>query len=190
MAILYGIKKVVLTELEETTGLPPESGGIVKTIKTGEQAKLTPVIAEGEEAILRNATNILAVVREDDLLYGFDITFKDNIFDEDVAGLVAGYKVGKENSKTKLSTPMMSEGNIAKPFKMDIYIPNYEGDAIVNYCKITFNKCYGTFPEMTIGKEFFAPEFNIKARENTKAKLPTKSMDFVDALPADNVSPA
>ena len=55
--------------------------------------------------------------------------------------------------------------------------------SIVNYCKITLNKCYGNFPEMSIGKEFYAPEFEVKARENTKAKLPIKEINFVDKLP-------
>ena len=77
MAILYGIKKVVITELDESTGLAPTTKGLVKTIDTAEEAKLTPVLSEGSEEILRSATNILAVVREDDLLYGYDITFKD-----------------------------------------------------------------------------------------------------------------
>ena len=36
---------------------------------------------------------------------------------------------------------------------------------------------------MSIGKEFYAPEFEVKARENTKAKLPIKEITFVDALP-------
>ena len=184
MAILYGIKKVVITELDESTGLAPTTKGLVKTIDTAEEAKLTPVLSEGSEEILRSATNILAVVREDDLLYGYDITFKDNSFDEELAGLIAGYKVTKDELKTKkIETPLMTEGNIAKPFKMDVYVANYSGDSIVNYCKITLNKCYGKFPEMNIGKEFYAPEFEVKARENTKAKLPIKEITFVDALP-------
>ena len=184
MAILYGIKKVVITELDEATGLAPVSDGLVKTIATAEEAKLSPVLSEGSEEILRSATNILAVVREDDLIYGYDITFKDNAFDEELAGLIAGYKVTKDELKTKkIETPLMTEGNIAKPFKMDVYVANYSGDSIVNYCKITLNKCYGKFPEMNIGKEFYAPEFEVKARENTKAKLPIKEITFVDALP-------
>lgn len=186
MAILYGIKKVVITELDESTGLAPTTKGLVKTIDTAEEAKLTPVLSEGSEEILRSVTNILAVVREDDLLYGYDITFKDNSFDEELAGLIAGYKVTKTTEGTetvKIATPMMSEGNISKPFKMDLYVANYSGDSIVNYCKITLNKCYGKFPEMSIGKEFYAPEFEVKARENTKAKLPIKEINFVNELP-------
>lgn len=187
MAILYNIKKVVLTELDPATG-KAKTSGVVSHIKTAQKAELEPVLSEGEEDILRSDTNILAVVRTDDLIYGYDVKLTDNQFDDTVAGLVAGYKVTSVTSPTKtqkLSTPMMSEGNIAKPFKLEIYVANYSGDSIVNYAKVTLNKCTGKFPTMTVGDGFFAPEFEIKARENTKANLPIKEIEFVDALPED-----
>ena len=190
MAILYNIKKVVLTELDPSTG-KAKTSGVVSHIKTAQKAELEPVLSEGEEDILRSDTNILAVVRTDDLIYGYDVKLTDNQFDDTVAGLVAGYKVTSVTSPTKtqkLATPMMSEGNIAKPFKLEIYVANYSGDAIVNYAKVTLNKCTGKFPTMTVGDGFFAPEFEIKARENTKANLPIKEIEFVDELPADPVA--
>lgn len=186
MAILYNIKKVVLTELDPSTG-KAKTSGVVSHIKTAQKAELEPVLSEGEEDILRNDTSILAVVRTDDLIYGYNVKLTDNQFDDTVAGLVAGYKVTTQTQpKTKkLATPMMSEGNIAKPFKLEIYVANYSGDSIVNYAKVTLNKCTGKFPTMTVGDGFFAPEFEIKARENTKANLPIKEIEFVDELPAD-----
>lgn len=186
MAILYNIKKAVITELDPTTGAA-KTGGVVAHIKTAQKAELEPVLSEGEEDILRNDVSILAVVRTDDLIYGYDIKLTDNQFDDTMAGLVAGYKVedGTTTGTKKLSTPMMSEGNVAKPFKLDLYVANYSGDSIVNYAKVTLNKCTGKFPTMTVGDGFFAPEFEIKARENTKAKLPIKEITFVDVLPED-----
>lgn len=186
MEILYNIERVDLTELDSETGKPPGSGGITTTIKTAKEAKLSAVASEGSEEILRTAEKILAVVREDDLLYGYDLTFTDNTFDIKTAQLVAGYKksTGSGAGDNDLETPMMSEGNLAKDFKMDIYVANYEGDSIKNYCKITLNKCKGKFPDMTVGSEFYAPEFNVKARENTKASLPIKSIAWVDELPS------
>lgn len=179
---LYGIKKVVITELDASTGAAASSGKTFK-IKTAKKAELEPVISEGEESILRNDTHILATVRTDDLLYGYDLTFTDNSFDVDMAGLIAGYKVTGSDSTLKVSTPMLSEGKIAKPFKMEIYVANYNGDSIDNYVKVTLNKCEGTFMNMSLGDEFYAPEFKVKARENTKASLPIKQIEVVDTLP-------
>lgn len=181
--ILYGIKKAVLTELDATTGLAKE-GGIVASIKTAEEASLSPVLSEGAEEILRNDTNILAVVRTDDLLYGYDFTFKDNQFDLDSAQLLGGLVV-EEGDHVVVKTPMLSEGSVLRPFKMELYVANYEMDAIVGYVKITLNKCFGKFPEIAIGKEFFAPEFEVKARENSAANLPILSIEEVDELPRD-----
>lgn len=179
--VLYGIKKAVLTELDATTGLAKE-GGIVASIKTAEEASLSPVFSEGAEEILRNDTNILAIVRTDDLLYGYDFTFKDNQFDLNSAQLLGGYVVEDDNV---VKTPMLAEGSVPRAFRMELYVANYEMDAIVGYVKITLNKCFGKFPEMTIGKEFFAPEFEVKARENSVANLPILSMEQVEELPAD-----
>ena len=181
--ILYGIKKAVLTELDAVTGLVKESG-VKATIKTAEEASLSPVLSEGAEEILRNDTNILAVVRTDDLLYGYDFTFKDNQFDLNSAQLLGGLVV-EEGDNVVVKTPMLSEGSVLRPFKMELYVANYEMDAIVGYAKITLNKCFGKFPEISIGKEFFAPEFEVKARENSAAKLPIFSIEEVEELPAD-----
>ena len=182
--ILYGIKKAVLTELDATTGLVKESG-VKATIKTAEEASLSPVLSEGAEEILRNDTNILAVVRTDDLLYGYDFTFKDNQFDLNSAQLLGGLVVEEEEDNVVVKTPMLSEGSVLRPFKMELYVANYEMDAIVGYAKITLNKCFGKFPEIAIGKEFFAPEFEVKARENSAANLPIFSIEEVEELPAD-----
>jgi len=181
--ILYGIKKAVLTELDAVTGLVKESG-VKAVIKTAEEASLSPVLSEGAEEILRNDTNILAVVRTDDLLYGYDFTFKDNQFDLNSAQLLGGLVV-EEGDNVVVKTPMLSEGSVLRPFKMELYVANYEMDAIVGYAKITLNKCFGKFPEISIGKEFFAPEFEVKARENSAANLPIFSIEEVDELPAD-----
>ena len=188
MAILYNIKKVVLTELDPATGAPKAEGGVKATIETAQKAELEPVLSEGEEDILRAPDKILAVVRTDDLIYGYDVKLTDNTFNDEVAGLVAGYKVTKgdgSTTKDKYATPMMTEGFTGKPFKLDIYVANYSGDAIVDYAKVTLNKCIGKFPTMSIGDGFYAPEFEIKARENTKASLPIKEITFVDSIPAD-----
>lgn len=187
MAILYNIKKVVLTELDPATGAPKADGGVKATIETAQKAELEPVLSEGDEDVLRAPDKILAVVRTDDLIYGYDVKLTDNTFNDEVAGLVAGYKVTKGNgsdTKDKYATPMVSEGFTGKPFKLDIYVANYSGDAIVNYAKVTLNKCIGKFPTMSIGDGFYAPEFEIKARENTKAGLPIKEITFVDELPS------
>lgn len=183
--ILYGIKFVEIEELDPLTQLP-RVGGSKFTVDTAETAELESVTSEGTEDIKRNDTRILAIVRTPDLLYGYDLTFKDNTFDPEIMALIEGGTVRKVNEAIAgYDSPMLAQGATnMKPFRMNIYVPNYVGDSIVNYVKITLNNCTGSAPGLNIGKEFYAPEFKIKAREATKAGLPVKSMDYVPTLPA------
>ena len=186
--ILYGIKLVEIEELDPTTQLPKVSGAKFR-VDTAETAELEAITSEGTEDVKRNDTRILAIVRTPDLLYGYNLTFKDNTFDPEIMALVEGGTVKKESGETGAITgydsPMLSSGATnMKPFRMTLYVPNYVGDSIINYVKIVLNNCTGTAPSMNLGKEFFAPEFNVKAREATKASLPIKSMEYVTELPA------
>ena len=187
--ILYGIKLVEIEELDPQTQLPKVSGQKFR-VDTAETAELEAVTSEGTEDIKRNDTRILAIVRTPDLLYGYNLTFKDNTFDPEIMALVEGgtiRKTGASSSQTiaGYDSPMLSTGSAnMKPFRLTLYVPNYLGDSIVNYVKITLNNCSGTATGLNLGKEFFAPEFNVKAREATKASLPIKSMDYVATLPA------
>ena len=186
--ILYGIKLVEIEELDPTTQLPKVSGAKFR-VDTAETAELEAITSEGTEDVKRNDTRILAIVRTPDLLYGYNLTFKDNTFDPEIMALVEGGTVKKSGGDTGditgYDSPMLSSGATnMKPFRMTLYVPNYVGDSIINYVKIVLNNCTGTAPSMNLGKEFFAPEFNVKAREATKASLPIKSMEYVTKLPA------
>lgn len=182
--ILYGVKLLVLEELDEKTQLPKE-GGATCYATTGQSAELEPVVSEGEEKIARNDTKILAIVRTPDLLYGYNLKLVDNTFDINAAALIEGgaVKTAEDGKVIGYDSAMLADGATMKPFRATIYVANYSGDSIVNYVKLTLNKCEGKAPTIKVGDDFFAPEFNIKAREATKAGLPVKSLDYVDELP-------
>lgn len=183
--ILYGIKIVEIEELDPKTQLPKEDGAKF-LLNTAESAEMESVKSEGTEETARSDEKILAVVRTPDLLYGYDVKFKDNTFDPQIASLIEGGVVRvKGNQVVGYRSPMLAEGaSKMKPFRMNLYIANYEGDSIKNYVKLILNNCTGKAPAFSVGKEFFAPEFEIKAREATKANLPIKDMIYVDDLPA------
>lgn len=182
--ILYGVKLLVLEELDEKTQLPKE-GGVVCYATTGKSAELEPVVSEGEEKIARSDTQILAIVRTPDLLYGYNLKLVDNTFDVNAAALIEGGAIKKDDkgNVTGYDSAMLADGATMKPFRATIYIANYQGDSIVNYVKFILNKCEGSAPTIKVGEDFFAPEFSIKAREATKAGLPVKSLDYVEELP-------
>lgn len=182
--ILYGIKLLELEELDEKTQLPKE-GGVHCYVETGKSAELEPVVSDGEEKVARSDEKILAIVRTPDLLYGYNFKLVDNTFDISAASLIEGGIVRKneEDEIIGYDTAMLAQGATMKPFRATIYIANYVGDSIVNYVKLVLNRCTGSAPSIKVGDDFFAPEFEIKAREATKAGLPVKSIDYVNELP-------
>lgn len=191
--ILYGVKRLVLTELDPITQLA-KFGGIKCTVTTGQEAELNPVLSKGEEKVLRDDDIILAIARTSDLCYGYDMKFKDATFDLTVASLIEGGKIIYDAVITDkvigYDSPMLADGVTMKPFIAEIYVANYEGDSIVNYAKIKLNSCTGKAPKMSFKKDFFSPEFEIDAREASIAGLSMKQVTFVDALPSiDTVKP-
>lgn len=183
--ILYGVKYVEIEELDPSTQMPPLTNPKTYAVDTAETAELESVVSEGDEEVKRNDTSILAIVRTPDLLYGYNLTLTDNTFDPEIMALIEGGTVRKELEKiVGYDSPMLSQGSVnMKQFRMHLYVANYAGDSIINYVKISLNNCTGSAPNMSLGKEFYAPEFNIKAREATKAGLPIRSIDYVDELP-------
>lgn len=185
--ILYGVKLVILKELDPTTQ-EAKVDGVTCRVETAESIELEPVISEGKEDLCRSDEKILAVVRTPDLLYGYNLTLKDNAFDPEVASLIEGGKI-KTTTEAEVEVTsgydnaMMSEGATMKPFLLEAYVANYEGDSIKNYVKITFNNCSGKAAKMSLEKAFYAPEFEVKSREATKASKPIRSIEYVDTLP-------
>ena len=87
--ILYNVKKVVLTELSESTGLPLSPSKPI-FVDTAEDVDLKPVVSKGDEKVLRSDNVILATASQPELLYGYDVTLKDNKFDLDIIKLIVG----------------------------------------------------------------------------------------------------
>lgn len=184
--VLYGVKLVVLEELDPVTQLPVVDG-VKCRINTAESADMEAVTSEGNEEVARTDDRILAIVRTPDLLYGYNVTLTDNTFDPSVAALIEGGVVETDADGNVIGyrSPFISEGSTnMKPFRANIYVANYEGDSIKNYVCITLNNCSGSAPGMNAAKEFYAPEYTIKAREASKAGLPIKSLSYVSELPA------
>lgn len=186
--ILYNIKKIVIEELDPATGTVKTGGTPIK-LTCDSEAEIDPVVSKGEEKVLRDDNHILAVARTNDLIYGYNLKLTNNVFDVGLAALIEGgtirYDATQSTKVVGYDAPKLADGDTkVKEFRATMYIANYEGDNIKNYAKITLNKCIGEAPKMSFKKDFYAPEFNIKARENTKANLTVKSIDYVDSLPA------
>ena len=193
--ILYGIKYVEIEELDPLTQLP-KVGGVKFAMDTAETAELEAVTSEGTEDLKRNDTRILAIVRTPDLLYGYNLTFKDNTFDPEVMALIEGGTVRRQGGAIAgYDSPMLASGAAnMKPFRMTLYIPNYVGDSIVNYVKLTLNNCTGPAPGMDYVAELPAVlrtiSFDLNGGTGTADALRIETGKKITPKPADPTGPS
>lgn len=186
--ILYNIKKVICRPLNEETGeVDKDKKAII--VDTAAELKIKSVVSKGSEKILRTDEKIIATATEPDLNYGYSIEMKDNTFSIEILQLIEGGNITyDESDKTKIvsyDAPMLNDGALSKPFVAEIYVEDRKGSSVVGYVALIFNYCTGSTPDFEFKSgEFYAPVFNLNARENTLANKPIKSIKFLKELPA------
>lgn len=184
--ILYNVKRVEIEELDPIT-MDVKADGKKHVISCDSEITLDPEINEGQKKVLRDSTHILAQAKEDDLLEAILLKLTTVKFPVEVVPIIQGGTLRYDTlEKTKIvgyDAPTMSEGANKKYFKLTTYVANYEGENVLNYVQFTFPKCKGKIFKLDFKKEFFAPEFEVRATENTKLKKPAYSFDYIDVLP-------
>lgn len=186
--ILYNVKKVIIEELDPATGDVKTGTGSKYTISSDSEVGLEPEINEGDKKVLRDSTSIMAQVKDEDLLEAMNLKLTTCKFPVGVLPIIQGGSLKMDTTDvTKIvgyDAPTMAQGATQKKyFKLTIYVENRNGDDIVNYVKFTFSKCRGKILKLQFKKEFFAPEFEVRATENTKLAKPVYGFDYVDTLP-------
>lgn len=186
--VIYGCRLLVLTELDESTGLPPETSPSIVRIETPQQASITPVFAEGQTQELRGGDKLLAVIEDDPELRGLDITFSDALLNGEAMALIAG---GTYEDK-KYTAP--SIGTARSPFQAELYVAQYEqasvnaGD-VAGYIKFTFSYVKGRIPTFSAqDRAFMVPQFTLNCRENSTASKSIFEWEAVTTLPVDTPS--
>ncbi|CAM3004777.1 hypothetical protein HAHI6034_10875 [Hathewaya histolytica] len=187
--ILYNVKRVEVEEIDTLTG-DVKKGSKTFVIECDSEIGLEPEINEGEKKVLRDATKILAQAKEEDLLEGMGLKLSTVKFPAEVIPMIQGGTLRYDSSEPKkivgYDAPTMAEGvKNKKYFRLKAYVENYEGDDVANYVVFTFWKCKGKPVKIDLKKDFFAPEFEIRATENTKIKKSVYSFDYVKTLPSD-----
>lgn len=185
---LYNVKRVMLEELDPATG-DVKAGAEKHVIDCDSEVTIDPEINEGTKTVLRDSTKILAQAAQEDLLVAVNLTLTTVKFPAKVLPIIQGGMLRTDaTTPTDIvgyDAPTMAEGVANKKyFKLTIFVENYEGEAVFNYVQFTFPKCRGRIIGLTLNKEFTAPQFNIRATENSKLNKSVYSFDYIDALPA------
>lgn len=184
---LYNVVRVEIEELDPTT-MDVKEGGEKYIIDCDSEIGLDPQINEGKKTVLRDAKRILAQAAEEDLLEAMNLKLTTVKFPAAVLPIIQGGTLRYDASEPKkvvgYDAPTMAEGATNKKYiKVSAYVENYEGESVINYVKFTFPKCRGKILKLDLKKEFFAPEFDVRATENTKLGKSCYSFDYIDALP-------
>lgn len=184
---LYNVVRVEIEELDPAT-MDVKAEAIKHVIDCDSEIGLDPEINEGKKTVLRDAKRILAQAKEEDLLEAINLKLTTVKFQAKVLPIIQGgtlrFDATDKDKVVGYDAPTMTEGVTNKKyFKLSAYIENYEGENVLNYVKFTFPKCRGKVIKLDFKKEFFAPEFDVRATENTKLKKSAYSFDYIDALP-------
>lgn len=181
---LYGVRLLVLTELDPDTGLPAQDVDPV-WVTSPQQVGFEPQIIEGARQELRGGDRLIATVEEPDNFVGINATFNDATLNLEAMRLIGGGTVIDD----EYIPPTVEEQAYKPPFKAEIYVAQYEEGAqevsdVTGYAKVTLERCIGRVPGFTAqGQNFLVPSFTLKARDNKKANKPCFSVSFVDSLP-------
>lgn len=154
------------------------------SVRTGSEVTLEAFVSEGEEKELRKGNRLIAQLRTEDIVKGYDIRLKDLVMTPEVFALVDGGVSGDAGGKVRYSGPVMGEIVERVPFTLSVYTEEKDGDGeTVSYMKLSCSHCKGTPATITIRDgEFCAPEYVIKSRAK-RGEAPL-SIEQVESLPA------
>lgn len=156
-------------------------------VSTSDEMTLEAVISEGTKKELRKLNRIIAQLRTEDLLMGYDIKLKDLIMNPEVFAIVDGGVSTFETEGgafTKYVGPKMGEVVERTPVTINIYTTEVNAQSkTVGYYKLTCKHCVGKPASITIKDgEFYSPEYSLTSRPGT-GESPLE-ITPIDALPS------
>lgn len=195
--LLYGLRFVRVAALDEDGGVPDSPEW--KNITTAQQFNVTPQVQAGQSVEQRGGDGLLAIIQEKDRTTGMDITLQDAAFDLSVLPIIVGgtYQEAVEGDEGPPVVEAKDEswepaGIDDEPpsFIMEMYVSRYaEGTQHtsdeVGYSKYVFPNCSASGPQMSHqDRQFAAPQFTVKARDNQTDGARYVKVYNVAALPS------
>lgn len=156
-------------------------------VSTANEAKIEAFVSEGEEKELRKANRLLAQLKTEDLIKGYDVTLKDLTMNPQVFAIVDGgvSTVAAEGGKFQNYTgPKVGEVLTRTPFTINVYTEEKDGDGETKgYLKLSCQHCKGTPASIELKDgDFCAPEYKLKSRP--KIGESPLAIEYLDKLPA------
>lgn len=179
------MEDMALVNIVRTEIITEEDIPVTHTWETADEAGLVPDLSEGAEQILRVKNRIIATNRTEDIVIGFGINFKDNVFNPEVFALVDGGELIYDEDETtvkKYKAPVAGIAVDRTPFTLSVYTEKKDMDGdILGYVKFIYKHCKGKPAEYSIKDgEFMVPELSMISRPK-KGESPVE-MEFLKTL--------
>jgi hypothetical protein len=184
MAVLYGIRQLRWTALLDDGDEDPSAEAITST--NIQSMDITPVYVDGMESTQRGGDDIVAIVKEDDIYRGADLTINTAQFEGTLKQAIAG---GSSTGDDQWSAPV-DDSEDPYPGLLEVWVANYtESDSESTqdgFVKYTFNFCKGRLGSQNPADQTFTNEqFVIRARRNDSDPsdiLPAVEMEEVEEI--------
>ena len=153
---------------------------------TADEVSCELVSEEGESSSLTIKKKTIAKKDGVDLIQGYDLTIKDNVFTPEMVCAIQGGKIEKSGTDFKRYTaPTIGVAPTLKAFNTHFYIEVVgEDGATGEYLKYTFPNCKGSLISPSFkDDEYYSSEYTIKSRPALGQGAYT--VELVDELPED-----
>lgn len=155
-------------------------------VTTASEAKVEAFVSEGEEKELRKGNRLLAQLKTEDLIKGYDVTLTDLTMNPEVYAIIdGGVSTADAEGRAfqRYTGPRVGEVLSRMPFTLNMYTEEKDGDGETKgYLKLSCMHCKGTPASIEIKDgDFCAPEYTMKSRPKIgEAPL---SIEYLTELP-------
>lgn len=166
MAVLYGVRQIRVTPLLTTGAADPSASAITSTnIQT---INITPAYIDGVESTLRGGDSVTAIIQEDDIFRGVNLSMNLATADAELKQAMVG---GTYDDDEGWAAPV-DDTEMPYPYKLEVWQANYtESDSestADGFIKHTFNFCKrGRLGGKDMDQQAFSTEnYTCEARRN------------------------
>lgn len=152
------------------------------TIETSDEIDIEPIKSEGKRDILRVKNRIYGINETEDIVIGYTLKFKDNLFNMQTMALVDGGTI-EGDKYCGIEAGVVAERH---PFTVEIFTEEKDYSRTVGYAKFTYKHCKGKPAKYKVKDgAFLLPEYEAESIP-FRGEKPVE-IEFINTLPTDPI---
>ncbi len=161
-----------------------EITNVKHTIETSDEIDIEPIKSEGKRDILRVKNKIYGINETEDIVIGYKLKLKDNLFNIQTMALIDGGTI-QGNKYCGTEAGVVVERH---PFTMEIFTEEKDYSRTTGYAKFVYKHCKGKPAKYKVKDgEFLVPEYeaeSIPFRNERPVEI-----EFLNTIPIDPSTP-